>query len=389
MHDFVLREIKKTNIENELKKIGFDKSYTHKAKEKFEYKNIKIYSLKPAMANIIKQTSLSVGCDCATHREVITGKIENSDCILGGSVSQIKKVAEKLKFQPFGLKKLGEELEKLCPPLAEGPKSVISRRGTQLVGILNLTPNSFSDGGMYNDFDRAKEHLLELINDGADIVDIGAESTKPYSKAVPAKEQLEKLIPIIDFAKGKIPLSIDTRSSEVAEECLNAGANIINDVSGFDYDEKMADIIAKYNVPVIIQHSKGTPENMQNSPVYADLMEEIFLNLRKKVDFARSKGIENIIIDPGIGFGKSREDNFEIIRRIEEFESLGCPIMLGISRKSLLNMQNADNFDKDIYTTAINALAIERNVDYIRVHNVKMHKKLIDLMSMFMVRLSR
>ncbi len=389
MHDFVLREIKKTNIENELKKIGFDKSYTHKAKEKFEYKNIKIYSLKPAMANIIKQTSLSVGCDCATHREVITGKIENSDCILGGSVSQIKKVAEKLKFQPFGLKKLGEELEKLCPPLAGGPKSVISRRGTQLVGILNLTPNSFSDGGMYNDFERAKEHLLELINDGADIVDIGAESTKPYSKAVPAKEQLEKLIPIIDFAKGKIPLSIDTRSSEVAKECLNAGANIINDVSGFDYDEKMADIIAKYNVPVIIQHSKGTPENMQNSPVYADLMEEIFLNLRKKVDFARSKGIENIIIDPGIGFGKSREDNFEIIRRIEEFESLGCPIMLGISRKSLLNMQNADNFDKDIYTTAINALAIERNVDYIRVHNVKMHKKLIDLMSMFMVRLSR
>ena len=389
MHDFVLREIKKTNIENELKKIGFDKSYTHKAKEKFEYKNIKIYSLKPAMANIIKQTSLSVGCDCATHREVITGKIENSDCILGGSVSQIKKVAEKLKFQPFGLKKLGEELEKLCPPLAGGPKSVISRRGTQLVGILNLTPNSLSDGGMYNDFERAKEHLLELINDGADIVDIGAESTKPYSKAVPAKEQLEKLLPIIDFAKGKIPLSIDTRSSEVAEECLNAGANIINDVSGFDYDEKMADIIAKYNVPVIIQHSKGTPENMQNSPVYADLMEEIFLNLRKKVDFARSKGIENIIIDPGIGFGKSREDNFEIIRRVEEFESLGCPIMLGISRKSLLNMQNADNFDKDIYTTAINALAIERNVDYIRVHNVKMHKKLIDLMDMFMVRLSR
>lgn len=389
MHDFVLREIKKTNIENELKKIGFDKSYTHKAKEKFEYKNIKIYSLKPAMANIIKQTSLSVGCDCATHREVITGKIENSDCILGGSVSQIKKVAEKLKFQPFGLKKLGEELEKLCPPLAGGPKSVISRRGTQLVGILNLTPNSFSDGGMYNDFERAKEHLLELINDGADIVDIGAESTKAYSKAVPGKEQLEKLLPIIDFAKGKISLSIDTRSSEVAEECLNVGANIINDVSGFDYDEKMADIIAKYNVPVIIQHSKGTPENMQNSPVYADLMEEIFLNLRKKVDFARSKGIENIIIDPGIGFGKSREDNFEIIRRVEEFESLGCPIMLGISRKSLLNMQNADNFDKDIYTTAINALAIERNVDYIRVHNVKMHKKLIDLMDMFMVRLSR
>lgn len=390
MHDFILRQIKNTNIENELKKIGFDKSYTHKAKEKFEYKNIKIYSLTPAMANIIKQTAISVGCDCATHREVITGKIENSDCILGGSISQIKKVAEKLKFQPFGLKKLGEELEKLCPPLAGGPKSVISRSGgTQLVGILNLTPNSFSDGGMFNDFEKAKEHLLELINDGADIIDIGAESTKPYSQAVSSKDQLEKLLPIIDFAKGKIPLSIDTRSAEVAEECIKAGANIINDVSGFDYDEKMVDIIAKYNVPIIIQHSKGTPENMQNSPEYTDLIEEIFLNLRKKIEFAHSKGIENIIIDPGIGFGKTRENNFEIIRRVEEFQSLGYPLMLGISRKSLLNMQNADNLDKDIYTTALNALAIERNVDYIRVHNVKMHKKLIDLMSMFMVRLSR
>ena len=380
MHDFIFREIKETDIEKEIEKIGFDSCYSHKAREKFEYKNIKIYSLKPAMANIIKQTALSVGCDCATHREVITGKIEKSDCILGGSVSQIKKIAEKLKFQPFGLKKLGEELEKLCPPLAEGPKSVISRRGTQLVGILNLTPNSFSDGGMYNDFECAKEHLLELINDGADIIDIGAESTKPYSKSVPAKEQLEKLLPIIDFAKGKIALSIDTRSSEVAEECLNAGANIINDVSGFDYDEKMADVVAKYNVPVIIQHSKGTPENMQNSPVYTDLMEEIFLNLRKKVDFAHSKGIENIIIDPGIGFGKSCENNFEIIRRVEEFQSLVCPVMLGISRKSLLNMQDEDNFTKDIYTAALNTLAIEKKVDYIRVHNVKMHKTLIDLM---------
>ena len=387
MHDFILREIKNTDIEKEIQKIGFDKSYTHKAKEKFEYKNIKIYSLTPAMANIIKQTALSVGCDCATHRNVITGKIEKSNCILGGSLSQIKKVGEKLKFQPFDLKDLGE---KLLHATQQSEQRVLNKSGeeqrTKLVGILNLTPNSFSDGGMYNDLERAKTHLLELIEDGADIIDIGAESTKPYSKPVPAKEQLEKILPIIEFAKGKIPISIDTRSSEVAEECINAGANIINDVSGFDYDNQMANIIAKYNVPIIIQHSKGTPENMQNSPQYSDLMEEIFLNLRQKIDFAHSKGIENIIIDPGIGFGKSREDNFEILKRIDELHSLNCPIMLGISRKSLLNMSEEENFTKDIYTTALNTLAIERNVDYIRVHNVKMHKNLIDLMSMFVVR---
>lgn len=386
MHDFILREIKDTNIEKEINAIGFDKSYSHKAKEKFEYKNIKIYSLTPAMANILKQTALSVGCDCATHREVITGKIENSNCILGGSVSQIKKIAEKLKFQPFGLKELGKKLENSCPSLAGGLKSMISRRRTKLVGILNLTTNSFSDGGMYNDFEKAKEHLLELISDGADIIDIGAESTKPYSSPVSPKEQLEKLLPIIDFAKHKTTISIDTRSAIVAEECINAGANIINDVSGFDYDEKMVDVIAKHNIPIIIQHSQGTPETMQNSPHYNNLIEDIFLNLKKKIDFAHSKNIKNIIIDPGIGFGKTKEDNFEIIKRIEEFQSLNCPIMLGISRKSLLDMPNADNLAKDIYTTAINALAIERNVDYIRVHNIKMHRKLIDLMDMFVIK---
>mgnify|MGYP002765413475 FL=1 len=376
MHDFILRELKNSDIETEILNIGFDKSYAAKAADKYNYKNIKIYSLTPAMANILKQTAISVGADCATHREVITGKIEKSDCILGGSVSQIKKVAEKLKFQPFGLKILGEKLSN---------KLTNKKEKTKLVGILNLTSNSFSDGGLYNNFDKAKAHLLEMISDGADIIDIGAESTKPYSQAISPKEQLEKLLPIIDFAKGKIPLSVDTRSAKVAEECIKHGVNIINDVSGFEYDKDMANIIAKYNVPIIIQHSKGTPENMQNSPEYTDLMEEIFLKLKEKVDYAHSLGIENIILDPGIGFGKSRENNFEIIRRIEELYTLKCPVMLGISRKSLLNMQYADNLTKDIFTTALNTLAIERKVDYIRVHNVKMHSELIDLMDMFVV----
>lgn len=369
MHNFILREIKNADVQTELSHIGFDKSYAHKAVSKFEYKNIKIYNLSPAQANILKQTAISVGADCATHREVITGKVETSNCILGGSVSEIKKVAEKLKFQPFGLKELSEKLIRQT-----------ATTKTKIVGILNITENSVSDGGLYNDFERAKEHLLEMINDGADIIDIGAESTKPYSTAVCADEQLKKLLPIIDFAKDKITISIDTRSAIVAEECLKAGTDIINDVSGFDYDEKMADVIAKYNCPVIIQHSKGTPENMQDCPQYDDVVEEIFLVLHEKINFAHKKGIENIIVDPGIGFGKTRENNFEIIRRIEEFKSLGYPVMLGISRKSFLETQD------DAYTMAFNALAIERNIDYIRVHNVKMHKKLIDLMGMFMVK---
>ena len=375
MHDFVLREIENCNMESELNRIGFDSSYIHRAVDKFNYKNIKIYSLTPAQANILKQTAISLGADCATHREVITGKAEVSNCILTGSISQLAKIADKLQYQPFGLKDLAEKLRKIKFDSPLLPK---------IVGILNITDNSSSDGGLYNDFEKAKEHIIEMINDGADIIDMGAESTKPYSASVDAKVQIEKLLPLIDFAKDKIILSIDTRSAEVARECIKAGAKIINDVSGLDYDNEMVNVAAKYNVPIIIQHSKGTPENMQDNPHYDDVIEEIFMSLNDKIKFARSKGVENIIVDAGIGFGKSREDNFEIIGRAGEFKSLGYPVMLGISRKSFLGSE--DNEERDIYTTAINALLCERGVDYIRVHNVKMHKTLIDLMKMFMIK---
>lgn len=373
MHDFVLREIIADNIKPEIDFIGFDKSYSAKVCDKFKYKNIKIYDLTPAQANIIKQTALTVGADCATHREVITGKIEKSSCILGGSVSQFKKISEKLKFQPFGLKFLAEKL------LEDYQKT----SATKMMGVLNLTDNSFSDGGEFLETEKAVSHLNHMIQDGADIIDIGAESTKPYSTPVSAEVQLARILPVLERAKGfNIPISIDTRSAEVAEKCILAGASIINDVSGLMYDEKMSDIIAKYGVEVIIQHSKGTPETMQESPHYENLMDEIFLDLHKKISFALSKGIsrDKITIDPGIGFGKTREDNFEILRRIEELHLLGCPVLLGVSRKSMLNMPDEDNFTKDIFTAALNTLAVERKVDIIRVHNVKLHKQLINMM---------
>ena len=219
MHDFILREIITDNIKPEIDFIGFDKSYSAKVCDKFNYKNIKIYNLSPAQANILKQTAISVGADCATHREVITGKIEKSSCILGGSISEIKKVAEKLKFQPFGLKFLGE---KLLEPHVESQK-------TKIMGVLNLTDDSFSDGGQYSDTEKAFSHLKEMIADGADIIDIGAESTKPYSKPVSADVQLSRILPVLELAKEiNVPISIDTRSSVVAQECLKRGAKIIN-----------------------------------------------------------------------------------------------------------------------------------------------------------------
>lgn len=375
MHDFLIKELSNTNIENELKIIGYDKFYAHTAQEKFAYKNFKIFKLSLPQANILKQTALTVGADCGTNRETITGKIEYTDCILGGSFSQIKKIAKKLQFQPFGLKKLGQMLEEQLQRTSSTPK-------TQIMGILNITQNSFSDGGEYFEFGDSIKHLKELIEEQADIIDIGAESTKPYSKPISPEEQLEKLIPILKYIKENnitTPISIDTRSSEVAQKCIELGANIINDVSGFDYDSNMLNIIKDSpNTKIILQHSQGTPENMQDAPHYENLMDEIYKNLKNKVDYAIEKGIkkENIIIDPGIGFGKTKEQNFEILKRWKELKTIGCPILIGLSRKSLLNMQNSTNEEKDIYTLAINSILINDNIDYIRVHNVKIHKQL-------------
>ena len=379
MHDFLLKEITNTDIEKELEFIGFDKSYRHKAKNKFEYKNFKIFDLTVAQANIIKQTALSIGADCATHREVITGKIEKSSCILGGSISQLEKIAQKLQAQPFGLKILGEIIQEKC--------NTTYPQKTKIMGILNLTTNSFSDGGNYIETDKAIEHLNKLLKDGADIIDIGAESTKPYSQEVSADAQLEKLLPILNHIKNnniKTTISIDTRNAIVAEKCIELGANIINDVSGFEHDEHMAETLAKYpDVKIIIQHSQGSPETMQNNPQYENLMDEIYVSLKQKIDYALLKGIkkENIIIDAGIGFGKTKEHNFEIIKRWQELKTLNYPILLGLSRKSLLGMSEASNDEKDIYTLALNSILINQNIDYIRVHNVEIHKKLQNILN--------
>jgi len=387
MSDFVLKNVEGL-LQDELDLIGFDKTYLNKAVEKFKYKNIKIFSLSIPQANILKQTALSVGADCAVHRETITCKVEKTDCILGGSFSQLRKISQKLRKQPFKLSKLADLIEqnldfKLKP--LQINETVFDFSRPYIVGVLNLTPDSFSDGGEFLDFEDAKKHLLQMIEDGADIIDIGAESTKPFSKPVGVETQIEKLLPILKFINEnniKTPISIDTRSAEVAKKCVEVGADIINDVSGLEFDAKMAEAVAKLCVPVIIQHSKGTPENMQINPVYENLMDEIFFELKKKTEFAIEKGIkpENIIIDAGIGFGKTKEQNLEIIQRIEELATLNYPIILGISRKSFLSMPDATNEMKDIFTLALNATLLEK-VNFIRVHNVKLHKDLLNLVA--------
>lgn len=370
MNKFLLRQVEYNNIQDELATIEFDSSYREKIAEKFRHKNIKIYNLSLAQANILKQTALIFGADCAINRNVITGNVEKSDVILCGSYSQLVKIAEKLKFQPFKLAILANEIEEFLIP---------SARKTKIVGILNVTPDSFSDGGLYNEPQAAIKKLVELFEDGADIVDIGAESTRPNSIPVSSEEQIKRLKPVLEFTQkefnGKFQISVDTRSSEVADFALNLGVNIINDVSGAEYDPKILSIVSKYNAGIILQHSKETPSS---EPIYKNLIDEIFVYLNDRISYAKEIGINNIIIDPGIGFGKSRLDNFKIIENIEDFYGLCCPIMLGISRKRILGFPTSDIQLKDALTLAYSYPLIEKKVDFLRVHNVKMHKTFIN-----------
>jgi len=246
---------------------------------------------------------------------------------------------------------------------------------THIMGILNITPDSFSDGGDFFTVDRAVERGIQMAEEGADIIDIGAESTRPGAEPIPTDEELQRLLPVLEqlLKKTEVPISVDTYKSKVAEAALNAGAHIINDISGLRFDPSMKDVVARHQAPVIIMHIKGEPRNMQIDPFYEDVMGEISDYLAESIRLAAMAGVkkENIIIDPGIGFGKRLEDNYEIIRRLSELKILGCPILIGPSRKSflgkVLNLPPAERLEG---TMAAVAIGIQNGADIVRVHDV-------------------
>jgi len=248
---------------------------------------------------------------------------------------------------------------------------------TYIMGILNVTPDSFSDGGLYLNKNRAVEHALRMQDEGADIIDIGGESTRPGSEVVPVKEEIKRVVPVIEelAKKIKIPISIDTYKSDVAKTALEAGASIVNDISGLRFDPKMPEVVAHSKVPVVIMHIKGTPKNMQKNPTYTALIPEIMDYLRKGIEIAREAGIadDKIIIDPGIGFGKTVEHNLEIIKRLNDFSGFEKPILLGPSRKSFIGKILGDLpvTERLEGTAAAIAVGIFNGANIIRVHDVK------------------
>ncbi len=276
---------------------------------------------------------------------------------------------------------MGKKELSFPPPLICGNKILDFAERSYVMGILNVTPDSFSDGNRYFDKNKAVAHGIELVKQGADIIDVGGESTRPGSFSVSAKEELERVIPVIrDLAcKIDVTVSIDTTKAEVAQKALDAGAEIVNDISALRFDPDMGKVVSDYKVPVIIMHMQGTPRTMQKNIHYDSLINDVSAFLKERIKAATEAGIdpEKIIVDPGIGFGKSLKDrdNFSILKHLETFKSIGRPLLVGPSRKAFIaGMAGEDLSQGDNGTCAAVAIAVCNGADIVRVHNVRAMK---------------
>jgi dihydropteroate synthase len=349
---------------------------------KGEYFIFKAYKISSPAANILKQQMLSIGGECATTKGVITCSAKEAPVILMGTKKHYLHLIDSLENQCFGLDEIRRELIEFFSgdnnkrEIKVGRRTFDFSKKTYIMGVVNVTPDSFSDGGKYLEKQKAIEAALEMIDEGADIIDIGGESTRPGSDSVDVNTELSRVIPVIEGIRKKsdTPLSIDTYKSQVAQAAISCGVNLVNDISGLRYDEEMANVVTEYNIPIVLMHIKGKPKNMQESPHYDNIIDEILLELSESVSRATAAGVnrDKIIVDPGIGFGKHWKDNYFILRYLNEFKSLGYPLLVGPSRKSFIgNLLHLPPDDRLEGTLAAVCCAVMNGADIIRVHDVK------------------
>ena len=369
---FLSKTVLKKFINKEITSVGFDESYAKFAQNKHIFLSIKIFDVSPQQANIIKQTALSSGCDCAVHKGVINCSIERSDCLLSGTLSQLETIAKKLYSQQFSLQNLAQNI------LEHIQQEKEYKKRSKIMGILNITPNSFSDGGEFLEIDKAMNHAIDMIEHGAEIIDIGAQSTKPNADLVDVVYEIEHVAPIVTALKTAYPhieLSVDTMSVACAKSALESGADIINDVSFLGNDEFVS-LCKKFDKKLVIMHAKGNSKTMDSLTSYENVVDEVFKEIAHKTARAKSLGLneDNIIIDVGFGFAKNVEQNFTLLKRINEFKSMGYPVLAGVSRKRFLQdvINTREPKDADIQTTLATSWLIQQEIDYIRVHNVEL-----------------
>jgi len=374
-----------------LKEIGVDSAGIACMASKMRHLNVKLSRLECRMANIIKQEMLSLGGDAAVARGTVDCSIPHTDVVLMGTEKQLMLAADKLKVQPFGLRRIGEKLKESITFINNRSLDVkcgslvlkLSDR-IHIMGILNVTPDSFSDGGSYVDPVHALERALVMESEGADIIDIGGESTRPGAMPVSEEEELKRVLPVIDIVAKKvdIPVSIDTYKANVAKQAVERGASIINDISGFRFDPEMAAAASGLNCPVVLMHTRGTPADMQLDTTYSSLMDEVIDFLKASIAIAEEAGVDSdkIIVDPGIGFGKSVQGNLHLIKNLDELKVLGKPVLVGTSRKSFIGaLADAELHDRLEGTLATSMFALIKGADIIRAHDVKEVKRTLDI----------
>jgi dihydropteroate synthase len=349
---------------------------------------LRVEGISPPVANVLKQEMLSVGGDAAIDERVLDGGIEETDVILMGSHTQVGKLIVKLSDDPQ-LLPLSRSLQETLDHLDRSDFTIRCRRQTfrlgertLIMGVLNVTPDSFSDGGLFLEKDKAVAQGLRMVEEGADFIDVGGESTRPGSKPLESQEELRRVLPVIESLAREVdvPISIDTYKSEVAQGAIDAGAQIVNDISGLNFDPHLASVVARADLPLVLMHIRGTPESMQQNVHYGSLFSEVLLSLKESIRRAGSAGLdpEQVIIDPGVGFGKNLNDNLLIIKNLYEFRVLGRPILVGPSRKSFIGrVLGTEARDRLEGTLAAAAVAALHGAHIVRVHDVLQAKRAV------------
>lgn len=336
-------------------------------------------------ANIIKQEMLSLGGEAAVNRAVSGFTKGASRVLIMGTLKQHEGLLTKLSRQPFGLKALATEIAKAFSNYDRTVASSIGTRrplklgdGTAVMGILNVTPDSFSDGGSFAGPDAALERAAVMEAQGAAVIDIGGESSRPGAAPVTAKDEIARVMPVVKklAKRTKLPLSIDTYKPEVARAALDAGVSIVNDITGLRHQKgRMAQVVREYRAGVVIMHMQGEPRTMQRTPRYGDVVEDILTFFTQRLEFALSAGIapERIVLDPGIGFGKTEAHNLEILRRLGEFKVLGFPLLVGVSRKRFIGSLLGGRAPQERCSGSLGAAAwcALQGARIVRVHDVR------------------
>ncbi len=366
----------------ELSKMGFPEPEAKKMATEIMCLHLKVEGIQEAIIPYLDGKS-----DSLAHRpitwSVSSRETKSGSLLLSGTSVQLEGLASAIEKETPELEELSRELKSLLKNIEKSRFAIPCRtktldlgERTLIMGTINVTPDSFSDGGRFLEPDSAVTRALEMAEEGADLIDVGGESTRPGSQPVDPEGELRRIIPVIEkvASQTKVPLSVDTRKARVAREALEAGAQIVNDTSALRFDSKMGEVIASYGVPVVLMHMRGKPETMQHDIHYISLMSEITQYLRESIHMAHDAGVdqEKTIIDPGIGFGKTVDHNLAVIKHLAQLRTLGRPILIGPSRKSFIGkILNLDADNREEGTMATLAASILNGAHILRVHNVR------------------